>query len=110
MKKEHMVGSRLPKELIDDLEAIENIEQTDRSTTIRKLLSGAIKEWKLDYYAKQYGAGKKSLATASNEAGVTLWEMMEYTRSHKISAQYDLDDLKKDIATVRDRVATSEKP
>ena len=49
MKKEQIVGARLPQSLINDLEKIERVDQSDRSTTLRKLLSGAIREWKLDY-------------------------------------------------------------
>ncbi len=38
MKKEHMVGTRLPDTVVRDLEAIEEVEQSDRSTTVRKLV------------------------------------------------------------------------
>lgn len=51
MKHEAIVGTRLPKDLVRDLEQIERIEQSDRSTTVRKLLSRAIDQWKLDHYA-----------------------------------------------------------
>ena len=33
MKKEQMVGTRLPDTVVRDLEAIEQVEQADRSTT-----------------------------------------------------------------------------
>ena len=33
MKKEQMVGTRLPSELVRELELIEDAEQSDRSTT-----------------------------------------------------------------------------
>jgi hypothetical protein len=49
MKKERMVGTRLPETVVRDLEAIEQVEQADRSTTVRKLLSRAIEDWKLDH-------------------------------------------------------------
>ena len=35
MKKEQMVGTRLPASLVADLEEIERTEQTDRSATLR---------------------------------------------------------------------------
>jgi predicted HTH domain antitoxin len=100
-----MVGSRLPSELIRDLEMIERVEQSDRSTTVRKLLYRATKEWKMEYYAKQYAEGKVSTARAAEECGVSLWEMMEYFRQKKIPWQYDLEEWEKDVATVERRVA-----
>ena len=102
MKKEQMVGTRLPDTVVRDLEAIEEVEQSDRSTTVRKLLSRAIQDWKLDHYSRLYGGGKLTLARAAREAGVSLWEMMDYVKT-KITAQYDLEDLQRDLKTVAAR-------
>lgn len=100
MKKEQMVGSRLSQELVADLEFIEQEEQSDRSTTVRKLLSRAVAVWKRDHFARQYGEGKMTLARAAQDAGVSLWEMMDYVRERKVPAQYDLADLEHDLAEV----------
>jgi len=100
VKKEQMVGTRLPDTVVRDLEAIEQVEQADRSTTVRKLLSRAIQDWKLDHYSRLYGGGKLTLALAAREAGVSLWEMMDYVKTRKITAQYDLEDFKRDLKTV----------
>ena len=100
MKKEQMVGTRLPDTVVRDLEAIEQVEQADRSTTVRKLLSRAIQEWKLDHYSRLYGRGKLTLSLAAREAGVSLWEMMDYVKTRKITAQYDLEDFRRDLRTV----------
>src|SRR6266852_1086119 len=100
MKKEQMGGTRLPDTVVRDLEAIEQVEQSDRSTTVRKLLSRAIQGWKLDHYSRLYGNGKLTLARAAREAGVSLWEMMDYVQTKKITARYDLEDLQRDLKTV----------
>jgi predicted HTH domain antitoxin len=100
MKKEQMVGTRLPHTVVRDLEAIEQVEQADRSTTVRKLLSRAIQDWKLDHYSRLYGSGKLTLARAAREARVSLWEMMDYVKTKKITAQYDLEDFQRDLKTV----------
>ena len=100
MNKGRMVGARLPLGLVRDLEFIEEVEQADRSSTVRRLLAKAVREWKLEYYARQYGDGKLTLARAAREADVSLWEMMEYTRARKIAAQYDLEDLRQDMESI----------
>jgi predicted HTH domain antitoxin len=100
MKKEQMVGTRLPDAVVRDLEAIEQVEQADRSTTVRKLLSRAIQDWKLDHYSRLYGSGKLTLASAAREARVSLWEMMDYVKTKKITAQYDLEDFQRDLKTI----------
>ena len=40
MKQEQMVGATLPSRLVRELELIEEVEQSDRSTTVRWLLAG----------------------------------------------------------------------
>ena len=101
MKKEQMVGTRLPLELVRELELIEDVEQSDRSTTVRRLLARAIQQWKLEHYVRLYGDEKLTLARAAREAGVSMWEMIDYTRAKKVSAQYDLEDLQQDLKTIQ---------
>ncbi len=101
MKKERMVGTRLPLELVRELELIEDVEQSDRSTTVRRLLSKAIQQWKLEHYARLYGDGKLTLARAARDASVSLWEMMDYARDRKVPAQYDLEDINRDLGTIQ---------
>lgn len=104
MKKEQMVGTRLPLELVRELELIENVEQSDRSTTVPRLLSKAVRQWKLEHYVRLYGDGKLTLARAARDAGVSLWEMMDYARARRVPAQYDLEDLKRDLETIQGSV------
>jgi predicted HTH domain antitoxin len=92
-----MVGTRLPGQMIKDLQRIEATEQADRATTLRRLLARAIGEWKMEHFASEYGAGKLSLARAAREAGVSLWEFQTYVRSRRVAAQYDLEDLAHDL-------------
>ena len=101
MKKEQMVGARLLAALVRELELIANVEQSDRSTAVRKLLSNAIRQWKLEHYVRLYGDGKLTLARAARDAGVSVWEMMDYARARKVPAQYDLEDLERDFGTIR---------
>ena len=101
VKKEQMVGARLLAALVRELELIANVEQSDRSTAVRKLLSNAIRQWKLEHYVRLYGDGKLTLARAARDAGVSVWEMMDYARARKVPAQYDLEDLERDFGTIR---------
>jgi predicted HTH domain antitoxin len=101
MKHEYMVGARIPKTLVKELERIERAEQTDRSTTVRKLLARAIQDWNLEHSGAQYRQGKLSMARAAQEAGVTLWEFQSYLRDNKIAVQYDRLELEHDLATIK---------
>ncbi|MCY3774647.1 MAG: UPF0175 family protein [Candidatus Aminicenantes bacterium] len=108
MRKEYMVGARLPLEWVREQELIEGVGQSDRSTTVRRLLSRGIRNRKLEYYVRQYGEGKVTLARAARDAGVSLWEMIDYARARKVSAQYDLEDLKQDLGVIHGSLGNRE--
>jgi len=97
MKKEEMVAARLPEGLVSDIKKIEDVEQTDRSTVLRKLLYKAVGDWKKEYAAKLYADGTITLERAAMDAGISVREMMEYFKQRKIPAQYDLEDLEEDM-------------
>jgi predicted HTH domain antitoxin len=105
MKKEEMVGARLPEGLVSDIKKIEDAEQTDRSTVLRKLLYKAVVDWKKEYAAKLYSEGAVTLERAAMDAGVSVREMMEYFRQKKIPAQYDLGDLEEDMKSFYRKLA-----
>jgi len=97
MRKEEMVAARLPEALVSDLKKIEGVEQTDRSTVLRKLLYRAVTDWKKEHAARLYAEGSITLERAAMDAGVSVREMMEYLKQRKIPAQYDVEDLEEDM-------------
>lgn len=80
MKKEEMVATRLPETMVEDIRKIESVEQTDRSTVLRKLLYRAVSEWKKEYAGKLYAEETVTLERAAVEAGVSVREMMDYLK------------------------------
>lgn len=104
MRKERLIGSRVPPDLVADLQRIEEAEHLDRSTAIRRLLYAAIREWKLEHAVKLYRENRVTLARAAEEAGVSVREMMEYLRQKKVSVQYDLEDFEQDLKGIYARL------
>lgn len=104
MKKEEVIASRVPVELLDDLKKLEQAEDIDRSTAIRKLLTIGLIEWKLQHSARLYRTNKLTLATAAQEAGVPVREMMGYLRQRKNPIQYGIDDFETDLGGIYSRL------
>jgi len=104
MKKEELVATRLPKKLVSDLKKIEDTEQSDRSTVLRKLLSRAVTDWKKEHAASLYAEGKVTLERAAADSGVSVREMTDYLKARKISAQYDMEDLEEDMKNFYKRI------
>ena len=104
MRKEQLIASRVPPDLVADLQRIEEVEHLDRSTAVRRLLYSAIREWKLEYATKLYSENRVTLARAAEEAGVSVREMMEFFRQKKIPMQYDVEDFERDLTGIYARL------
>jgi predicted HTH domain antitoxin len=100
MKREKTIASRIPEDLESDLRRIEEAEHLDRSSTVRRLLYRAIRDWKLEHAAKLYQDSRASLERTAEEAGVSVREMMDYLRQRKIPMQYELEDFEEDLKEI----------
>jgi predicted HTH domain antitoxin len=92
-----VISTRVPDKLARDLKEIEKEEQSDRATTIRKLLTRAIREWKIEHALKLYHEGKVTLWRAARLAEVSLREMMEKAAQKGIEFRYTEKDLEEDL-------------
>ena len=92
-----IVSTRVTDNMAKDLEEIEKEENTDRATTVRKLLAQAIAEWKLERALMLYREGKITLWKAAKIAGLSLWEMMEIVRERKVPFRYAYEDFRVDF-------------
>jgi len=94
--------SRLPDEMVKEIERIAQIEKLDKSSVIRRLLDRAIPEWKLEYALKLYQNGEISIGKAAELSSINIWEFMEKLSNLKIPLNYSLEDLENDLKVVKD--------
>ena len=94
--------SRLPDDMVKEIERIAQIEKLDRSSVIRRLLNRAIPEWKLEYALKLYQNGEISIGKAAELSSISIWEFMVNLSQLKIPINYNLEDLESDLKLVKD--------
>ena len=92
-----VISTRISDDLAKDLEEIAKEEKSDRATIIRKLLAGAIDQWKMERALRLYQEGKITLWRAARSGGVTLREMMEQAAKKGIESKYTSKDLEEDL-------------
>lgn len=97
------VTARLPKETLEEIEAIAERERIDRSELIRRLLDAALAQRRIGEAVEAYREGKVTLWRASEMAGVSLRKMMEIIGELKVPVPYTLDDLDRDLEYVKQR-------
>jgi len=92
-----IISTRISDKLARDLRKIAKEEQCSRATVIRKLLTKAVKEWKIEYALKLYCEGKVTLWRAARLAEASLREMMEKAAQKGIEFRYTEKDFKEDL-------------
>lgn len=98
---EQAIGIRLPKEMLMQIEELGKEEIEDRSTVIRKLIIRGYKDTMLQKAAQAYKEGKITLSKASQKAGLTLWEMECYLIGHGFKSSYSVEDLEKELKSLK---------
>jgi len=91
------VVARVPKEIKNDIEFFAKQEQTDKSNVIRKLLTVAIRQKRLEYALNEYAKRKVSLGKAAELAKINLSDFMEEAAKRHIPINYTKEDLKRDF-------------
>lgn len=95
------VTTRLPEDFLSNLKDAAAKENVDVSTLIRKLLAKAMKEWKIQYALEQYKEGEFSFGQLAEFAEVSVWDIPELLKKHKMQVNYDKEELEKDLKFIR---------
>jgi len=92
MAKTQNLTVRLDKVLIKQIEEEAKQEKTDKSTVARKLIALGIEQARRARAIEDYRKGKCTVWKASENAGVSLREMMELLRGEKIPLHLSPED------------------
>jgi predicted HTH domain antitoxin len=96
------VSARLPREEKDELDAVAELLDEDRSTTIRKALREGLRELRVQRAVERYQAGDASVADAARIAGVSLGEWLEIARERNLTTKLVREDLEGDADAARE--------
>ncbi|MEE8400889.1 MAG: UPF0175 family protein [Candidatus Hydrothermarchaeaceae archaeon] len=91
------VTTRLPKDILREIEALAKIEHADRSTEVRRLLEIGLFERKKKLAIEKYEKGEITLPEAAKELKISIWQAIELFKKEKVEAQYDAEDFKRDL-------------
>ena len=91
------VSVRLSEESLREIDRLAARLKTDRSEALRRFIERGLREARLDDALDRLRKGKVSLGRAAEDAGVTLYEMLELVRQHHIPSGYGPEDLERDL-------------
>jgi predicted HTH domain antitoxin len=91
------VTTRLPPEVLEEIEGMAERDRIDRSELIRRLLDQALAKRRIDEAVNAYRNGKVTMWRAAEMAGVSLREMMNIMKDLRVELNYTVEDLERDI-------------
>lgn len=91
------ISIKLPEDIVRAIQEIEETEQIDRATAVRKLLAKAIEKWKEERAIQLYRDGKVTLWRAASMTNLSLREMMKLVAEKGVEMHYTERDLEEDI-------------
>lgn len=71
------VTLRLDRDLLDKIDDLARVEGVDRTELVRRLLADGLADRRMDAAIGEYAAGRRSAWSASESAGVALYEMLD---------------------------------
>ena len=89
--------ARVEDSLAKDIDFFSKIEKLDKSAVIRRLLTKAVKEEKIDLALEKYRKKEISIAKAAEIANIPLADMLKITAENKIPIHYTKEDLLRDF-------------
>jgi len=96
-----VLTARLTSELDKGLDMVAKIEQLDKSTALRKLLSKSLEDWKKNHALKLYSEGKLSTEQAAKFAELSIWSFFDLLKQKKVPTNYDFEELERDIKNAK---------
>jgi predicted HTH domain antitoxin len=87
------VSARLPEEDNEELEAVTELLESDKSTTIRKALREGMATLRERHAIERYQNGDASVNEAARLAGMSVGEWLELAHERGLTTQLDETDL-----------------
>ncbi len=96
------ISVRVEKPVLQTLAQVEKKWHTDRSEVVRRLLSKALDEWKIENAIEHIREHKLSVGKAAEECGLSLWELLDLLKQKNVDwTGYSQKDLEKDLALLK---------
>lgn len=96
------VSARIPEDAEDELEAVAELLDEDKSSTLRRALREGLAEVRRRVAVERYQSGEVSVNEAARLAGVSLGEWMEVAREHNLTTQLTPEDVERDVDEAMD--------
>ncbi|WP_336000066.1 UPF0175 family protein [Halorientalis halophila] len=96
------ISARLSEDELEELEAVAELLDDDRSTTIRKALEEGLAELRTREAVGRYQQGDVAVTEAARISGLSVAEWLEVARERNLTTQLTPADFRRDADNARE--------
>jgi Ribbon-helix-helix protein, copG family./Uncharacterised protein family (UPF0175). len=96
------VSARIPDDDKEEINAVAELLDADKSTVIREALREGLADMRIDLAVEQYQTGEISVNQAARIAGLSLADWLVVARERNLTTQLTPDDLSADAEAARE--------
>lgn len=97
-----VVTTRIPEEMLNEIDALSKERHMDRATFLRNLIDKGLTLERKERTLKLYKERKVSLEKAASMLGVDIATMIDIIREEELHLDYTLEELREDLRGLAD--------
>ncbi len=91
------ITTRLPREMLKDIDKASRMEHLGKSEVMRRLLAGGLEQWRIKKALEMYAGKVFSFGQAARFAGVSVWRFTDLMKEHHVPLQLDKEELEQEL-------------
>jgi len=92
-----IVTTRVPQDIVREIDKVSRDQHTDRSTLLRKLISKGLQEEQKEQALEKYRAKKISLQKMASLLKISYLDALEIIKQAGVHLDYGLEELQEDL-------------
>ncbi len=92
-----VLTTRVPEDLLRDIQEIEKEERSERAEVVRRLLDRAVHDWKLTKALKMVSEGRWTIRRAAKFAGLTYQEVLDKMTEQGVDSGPSVKELREGL-------------
>ncbi len=94
------ITTRLPEDLVEQLEEVSKAEHAGKSEVLRKMLADGLQQWRVRRALDLYQQGIFSFGQAARFAQVSVWKFPDLLKVRQVHLQFDLEELQQEFRSL----------
>src|SRR3989338_6985286 len=100
MNSAETITTRLPKELLGEIEKASKLERLGKSEVLRRLLADGLGQWRIRKALQLYAEKALSFGQAARFAKVSVWRFTDLLKEHQVPLQLNREELEQEFRSI----------